>query len=71
MNTQYEDERRYTAPPDNDPEELKYSTSEILAYIESWIPGYPSDTYTLNAVHDILQAAVDRLTDEEYGINTI
>ena len=66
-----EDLRRYTAPPDNDPEEPRYSTAGILAYVESWIPGYPSDTYTLDAVREILQAAADSLTDEEHGIDTI
>ncbi len=33
-----EDLSRYTAPPDNDPEEPTYSTEGILAYIKHWIP---------------------------------
>lgn len=66
-----EDLSRYTAPPDSEPEEPRYSTADILAYVESWIPGYPSDTYRLEGVRVILQAAADSLTDEEHGINTI
>lgn len=66
-----EDLRRYTAPPDNPPEERRYSTSDILDYIESWIPGYTSDSYTLDEVREILKEAADNLADEDSGIDTV
>lgn len=66
-----EDLCRYTAPPDNDPEEPRYSTSEILAYIDSWIPGYTADSYTLDEVREILRDAADNILDEYHGIDTI
>lgn len=66
-----EDLRRYTAPPDNDPEEPRYSTSEIIAYIDSWIPGYTADSYTLDEVREILRDAADNILDEYHGIDTI
>jgi len=71
MNTQYEDQTRYTAPPDNPPEERLYSTAEILAYIESWLPGRPEDTYRLEEVQELLKAASIEILDEDYGIDTI
>lgn len=70
MNTQYEDQNRYTAPPDNDTEETLYSTAEILAYIDSWIPAR-SDYYRLDEVREILDDALLNLTDEDTGINSI
>lgn len=66
-----EDLRRYTAPPDHPADDPRYSTSGILAYVESWIPGYTADSYRLEEVRDILRNAADSLTDEENGINTI
>lgn len=66
-----EDLSRYTAPPDNDPEEPTYSTEGILAYIKHWIPDHSFHDYTIDEVRDILQAATDCLLDEENGINTI
>lgn len=66
-----EDLRRYTAPLDNDPEEPRYSTSEIIAYIDSWIPGYTADSYTLDEVREILRDAADNILDEYHGIDTI
>jgi len=65
-----EDLRRYTAPPDELPEEKLYSTAGILAYIESWLPGW-SGHYRIEEVRDILKDALINLTDEDTGINTI
>jgi hypothetical protein len=69
-----EDLSRYTAPPDNHPDEPRYSTAGILAYVESWIPNcpyYSSDSYTLEEVREILHEAAANLTDEDHGIDTI
>jgi len=66
-----EDISRYTAPPDNPPEEPTYSTSEIIAYLESWLPGIHNDLYTLDEIRDILKEAAANLTDEDHGIDTI
>jgi hypothetical protein len=66
-----EDLSRYTAPPDNHPDEPRYSTAGILAYVESWIPGYTADSYTIEEVAEILNSAFDNLTDEDHGIDTI
>jgi hypothetical protein len=64
-----EDLTRYTAPPDNDPEEKRYSTAEILAYIESWIPS--TDYYDINEIISVLNMAVAGIEDEDTGIDTI
>jgi hypothetical protein len=69
--TDHEDTNRYTAPPDNEPEEPTYSTEGILAYIKHWIPDHSSHDYTIDEVRYILQAATDCLLDKENGINTI
>jgi hypothetical protein len=66
-----EDLTRYTAPPDNQPDEPRYSTAGILAYIDTWIPGWTADFYTLDEVRDILKEAADNLTDEDHGIDTV
>lgn len=68
--TDYEDTNRYSAPPDNDPEEKIYSTAEILAYIDSWIPGQ-KDHYRIHEIQEILEDSLTNLTDEETGIDTI
>ena len=65
-----EDLRRYTAPPDELPEEKLYSTAGILAYIDSWIPAR-KDHYRIDEVREILEEALLNLTDEDTGINTI
>ena len=66
-----EDTTRYTAPPDNPPDELTYNTTHIRLYLESWMPGLPKVLYTLDEVREILKEAADNLTDENYGIDTI
>lgn len=66
-----EDLSRYTAPPDNEPEEPRYSTEGILAYVKHWIPDHLFPDYTIDEIRYILQAATDCLLDEEHGINTI
>lgn len=72
-----EDLRRYTAPPDNDPEERIYCTSEIADYIKSWFPDSPKNSanaypaYSICEIRFILKEAIADLTDEEHGINTI
>ena len=66
-----EDLRRYTAPPDNPPEEPTYNATHICLYLESWMPGIPNDLYTLDAVREIFKEASDNLTDEDYGIQTL
>jgi hypothetical protein len=65
-----EDLRRYTAPPDELPEEMLYSTAGILAYIDSWIPAR-KDYYRIDEVREILEEALLNITDEDTGINTI
>lgn len=69
--TDHEDKSRYTAPPDTDFEESRYNTAAILAYVESWIPGYTADSYTLEEVREILAAAADKIKNEHSGIDTI
>jgi hypothetical protein len=64
-----EDLTRYTAPPDNPPEERLYSTAEILAYIESWIPS--TDLYNIHEIISVLNMAVSGIEDEDTGIDTI
>lgn len=49
-------------------DDTRYTTAAILAYVESWIPGYTADTYRIEEVRDILQAAADNILDEENGI---
>lgn len=66
-----EDLSRYTAPPDSQPEEPRYSTEGILAYVKHWIPDHLFPDYTIDEIRFILQAATDCLTDEEHGIDTI
>ena len=65
----HEDLTRYTAPPDNPPEAKLYSTAEILAYIESWIPS--TDLYDINEIVSVLNMAVFGIENEDYGIDTI
>ena len=64
-----EDLTRYTAPPDNPPDEKRYSTAEILAYIESWIPS--TDYYDINEIVSVLNMAVSGIEDEDTGIDSI
>ena len=64
-----EDLTRYTAPLDNPPDEKVYSTAEILAYIESWIPS--TDHYDMNEIISVLNMAVSGIEDEDTGIDTI
>jgi len=66
-----EDLRRYTAPPDTLPDEPRYATCTILAYVESWMPGYTADSYTIEEVAEILNSAFDNLLDDDFGIDTI
>jgi hypothetical protein len=66
-----EDLTRYTAPPDNDPEEPTYSTEGILAYIKHWIPDHSFHDYTLDEVREILRSATDNILNEYHGIDTI
>jgi hypothetical protein len=70
-----EDLSRYTAPPDNPPEERTYYTSDILEYIESCFPkmsvSYHYPTYSIDEIRDILKQASENITDEDYGISTI
>ena len=67
-----EDLRRYTAPPDNPPEERTYYDSDILDYVESCIPNMSIRAcHSLDEVRDILKEAADNLTDEDHGIDTI
>ena len=69
-----EDLRRYTAPPDNPPEERTYYTSDILDYIESCFPKMSISaysTYSIDEIRNMLKEAADNLTDEDYGIATI
>lgn len=49
-------------------DDTRYTTAAILAYVESWLPGYTADTYRIEEVRDILQAAADNILDEENGI---
>jgi len=69
MNTESEDQTRYTAPPDHDAEEPTYSTAGILAYIESWIPS--TDQYSLDEVKSLIGMALSEIEDEDTGINSI
>jgi hypothetical protein len=66
-----EDLTRYTAPPDNDPEEKTYLLSQIIQYVESWCPNPYNYHYSIDEIKEILKEASDSLTDEEYGIDTI
>jgi hypothetical protein len=66
-----EDLRRYTAPPDNPPEETTYLLSQILRHVENWAPNPYNYHHTLDEVRDILKEASDNLTNEDYGIDTV
>lgn len=66
-----EDLRRYTAPPDeygSDPNE--YHSAHIIHYIYKSIPCHDR-AYELHEVIEILKYAIDFITDEEIGIDTI
>lgn len=63
-----EDLRRYTAPPDNDPEPPVFNGSEILEYLHSWLPAHPADCYEIHEIQEILRNAANGILDEEYGI---
>jgi len=52
-------------------EDQRYSPAHILAYVESWLPGRPEDTYRLEEVQELLRSASIEILDEEYGIDTI
>jgi hypothetical protein len=68
-----EDLTRYTAPPDNPPEEPTYLISQILRYVESLEP-HPNLNhrhYTLDNIRNLLKEAAANLTDEDHGIETI
>jgi hypothetical protein len=66
-----EDLRRYTAPPDNPPEEPTYLLSQIIRYVESWAPNPYNYHHTIDEIRDILKEAAANLTDEDHGIDTI
>jgi len=66
-----EDLRRYTAPPDNPPEERRYYRSDIVDYFGFWVPTIPGASFTLDEVREMLKEAADSLTDEEYGIDML
>lgn len=66
-----EDLRRYTAPPDNDPEEPTYLLAQIIRYIESWSPHPYHHHYSIEEIRDLLKEASDNILDEYHGIDTI
>jgi hypothetical protein len=66
-----EDLRRYTAPPDNPPEEPTYLLSQIIRYVESWSPHPYHHDYSIEEILDLFKEASDNLTNEDYGIDTI
>ena len=66
-----EDTTRYTAPPDNPPDEPTYMLSQIIRYIESWSPHPYHHHYSIEEIRDLLKESADNLTDENYGIDTI
>lgn len=70
LDTQYEDQTRYTAPPDSQPDELQYTPAQIRAYLESWIPDQES-YYTIDEVTNILHEAANSIHDEELGIESL
>lgn len=66
-----EDFTRYTAPPDNPPDEPTYLLRQIIRYIESWSPHPYHHHYSLEEIIDLFKEAADNLTDEDYGIDKI
>jgi len=66
-----EDTTRYTAPPDNQPDEPTYLLSQIIRYVESWSPHPYHHHYSIDEILDLLKEAANNLTDENYGIDTI
>lgn len=62
---------RYERRQPMNTEDQRYSTAHILAYIESWLPGRPEDTYRLEEVQALLKAASIEILDDDYGIDTI
>jgi len=66
-----EDQSRYTAPPDNQPDEPTYLLSQIIRYIESWSPHPYHHHYSLEEIRDLFKKASENLTDETHGIDTV
>lgn len=69
--TDHEDQSRYTAPPDSDPDQPTYLLSQIIRYVESCCPHPYHYHYTIEEIREILLDASRYLTDEETGISTL
>ena len=68
---QYEDQNRYTAPPDNDPEPKTYDGYQIGLFVMSFLPNGKEHQYQIHEIKEHLKLAIDGLEDEFYGIDTI
>ena len=68
---QYEDQNRYTAPPDNDPEPKTYDGYQIGLFVMSCLPDGKDHGYQIHEIREYLQTAIAGLEDEFYGIDTL
>lgn len=66
-----EDLKRYTAPPDNQPDEPTYLLSQFIRYIESWSPHPYHHHYSIEEIRDLFKEASENITDGDYGIHTV
>jgi len=69
--TNHEDMRRYTAPPDDLPEEKRYTRAQVIAYIESCFPceSHKKD-YSVADALIYLKDCVDDINHELWGLDT-
>lgn len=69
--TEYEDQTRYSAPPDSNLEEPTYLISQILRYVESLGRLPYNYHYTIEEILDLFNDASDNLTDPDIGIDSV
>jgi hypothetical protein len=67
---QYEDTTRYTAPPDALGEPRRYNAEQIAEYAKSAVP-CANQTYSVDAVADLLRQAADDVENEDFGIDAV
>jgi len=69
--TNYEDTSRYTAPPDELPEEKRYTREQVMAYIDSCFPDEKNKKdYSVSDTLIYLKDCVDDINNEIWGLDT-
>lgn len=66
---QYEDTTRYTAPPDDLPDEPTYYGEDIARYVSANLPSPASHEYSKEEVAAILMDCARDIDNPDFGID--